>query len=87
MTQVPDEHVSRSLGAFLEGLPAFPVALPLSRIALVLPAVILDQNLEASVYEISACNESAVLAVDVDVDFGNWQSRELEHQPHIGLLG
>jgi len=51
----------------------------LSRIALVLPAVILDQNLEASVDEISACNESAVLTVDVDVDFGNWQSRELEH--------
>lgn len=69
----------------LESFPSFPIALPLSRIALVLPAVILDQNPEASVDEISAGNESAVFVADVDVDFGNRQSRELHHQPHIGF--
>lgn len=52
---------------------------------LVLPTVVLDQDLEDSIDEISARQENAVCIVDVDVDFGHGQTRELHHQSHVGL--
>lgn len=68
-----------------EGFPPLAIALPLPGVALVLPTVVLDQDPEESIDEISARQENAIRIMDVDVDLGHGQTRELHHQSHVGL--